>query len=128
MEVFSGIGAVIVEKVDREVAKINAFLCGLLNGLISLAQTVIMLLAMVTEKIPFLEMEKMSPLELAKHQEKLEFIEDFVDLFAEKSKELLEGIKGLFSNGKIWKEISQFFDFLRKKFIQIQDLNEYFWA
>jgi len=128
LEVFSGIGAVIVEKVDREVAKINAFLCGLLNGLISLAQTVIMLLAMVTEKIPFLEMEKMSPLELAKHQEKLEFIEDFVDLFAEKSKELLEGIKGLFSNGKIWKEISQFFDFLRKKFIQIQDLNEYFWA
>ncbi|MGN7865233.1 EndoU domain-containing protein [Chryseobacterium sp. 22458] len=125
LEVFSGIGAVIVEKVDREVAKINAFLCGLLNGLISLAQTVIMLLAMVTEKIPFLEMEKMSPLELAKHQEKLEFIEDFVDLFAVNSKEFLSGIKNIFSEGKIWKEISQFTDMLKKKF---SELNDYFWA
>ncbi|RXM40857.1 hypothetical protein BOQ62_03830 [Chryseobacterium sp. CH21] len=125
LEVFSGIGAIIVEKVDREVAKINAFLCGLLNGLISLAQTVIMLLAMVTDKIPFLEMEKMSPLELAKHQEKLEFIEDFVDLFAQNSKEFLIGVKNLFSDGKIWKELSKVVDGLKKKF---SDLNEYFWA
>lgn len=128
LEVFSGIGAIIVEKVNREVAKINAFLCGLLNSLISLAQTVIMLLAMVTDKIPFLEMEKMSPLELAKHQEKLEFIEDFVDLFTKNSKEFLAGIKSLFSEGKIWKELSKVIDVLKKKFSSIKDYNEYFWA
>lgn len=128
LEVFSGIGAIILEKVDREVAKINAFLCGLLNGLISLAQTVIMLLAMITDNIPFLEMEKMSPLELAKYQEKLEFIEDFVDLFAKNSKEFLVGIKSLFSEGKIWKELSKVIDGLKKMFASIKDYNEYFWA
>lgn len=128
LEVFSGIGAIIGEKINQEVAKINAFLCGLLNGLISLAQTVIMLLAMITDKIPFLEIEKMSPLELAKHQEKLEFIEDFVDLFSKNSKEFLAGIKSLFSEGKIWKELSKVIDGLKKKFASIKDYNEYFWA
>lgn len=119
------IGNFIKEKAGSELAKINAFLCGLLNGLISLAQTIIMLLAMVTDNIPFLEMEKASPLELAKHQEKLEFIEDFVDLFSENSKALLEGVKNLFSDGKIWKEVSKFISGLKKKFLS---LNEYFWA
>ncbi|GAB0156251.1 hypothetical protein CHRYSEOSP005_15150 [Chryseobacterium sp. Alg-005] len=128
LEVFSGVSAIIGEKINQEVAKINAFLCGLLNGLISLAQTVIMLLAMVTDNIPFLEMEKMSPLELAKHQEKLEFIEDFVDLFAKNSKEFLSGIKSLFSEGKIWKELSKVIDGLKKKFASIKDYNQYFWA
>lgn len=125
LDVFTGIGNFIKEKAGMELAKINAFLCGLLNGLISLAQTIIMLLAMITDNIPFLEMEKLSPLELAKHQEKLEFIEDFVDLFAGKSTELLEGIKNLFSEGKIWKEVSKVIDGLKKKF---SSLNEYFWA
>ncbi|PWW29977.1 EndoU domain-containing protein [Chryseobacterium sp. AG844] len=125
LDVISGIGAFIGEKINQEVAKINAFLCGLLNGLISLAQTVIMLLAMITDNLPFLNMEKLSPVELTKHQEKLEFIEDFADLFAENSKEFLSGIKNIFSNGKIWKEISQFTDMLKKKF---SELNDYFWA
>jgi hypothetical protein len=124
----SGIENFIKAELNSEIAKINAFLCGLLNGLISLVQTIIMLLAMVVENFPLFEIEKSSPLELAKHQEKLEFIEDFVDLFAKNSKEFFEGIKNLFSDGKIWKEISDFFDMMKKKFIQIKDLNEYFWA
>ncbi|WP_426476930.1 zincin-like metallopeptidase toxin domain-containing protein [Chryseobacterium sp. CBSDS_008] len=128
LNVVSGIENFIKVELNSEIAKINAFLCGLLNGLISLVQTIIMLLAMVVEKFPLFEIEKSSPLELAKHQEELEFIEDFVDLFAKNSKEFFEGIKNLFSDGKIWKEISQFFDMLKKKFIQIKDLNEYFWA
>ncbi len=125
LDVISGIRAFIGKKINQEVAKINAFLCGLLNGLISLVQTVIMLLAMITDNLPFLNMEKLSPVELTKHQEKLEFIEDFVDLFAENSKEFLSGIKNIFSNGKVWKEISQFTDMLKKKF---SELNDYFWA
>ncbi|WP_332453644.1 zincin-like metallopeptidase toxin domain-containing protein [Chryseobacterium aquaticum] len=128
LNVVSGIESFIKAELNSEIAKINAFLCGLLNGLISLVQTIIMLLAMVVENFPLFEIEKSSPLELAKHQEKLEFIEDFVDLFAKNSKEFFEGIKNLFSDGKIWKEISDFFDMLKKKFIQIKDLNEYFWA
>ncbi|ODM52475.1 hypothetical protein BAX95_05635 [Elizabethkingia meningoseptica] len=115
----------IKEKAGIELAKINAFLCGILNGLISLAQVIMMLLAMVTENIPILEIEKLSATELAKHQEKLEFIEDFVDLFSENAKILLEGIKDLFKDGKVWKELSLFASELKKKFLS---LNEYFWA
>lgn len=128
LNVVSGIENFIKAELNNEIAKINAFLCGLINGLISLVQTIIMLLAMVVEKFPIFEIEKSSPLELAKHQEELEFIEDFVDLFAKNSKEFFEGVKNLFSDGKIWKEISEFSDMLKKKFIQIKDLNEYFWA
>ncbi|SEM14528.1 EndoU nuclease [Chryseobacterium taichungense] len=128
LNVVSGIENFIKAELNNEIAKINAFLCGLINGLISLVQTIIMLLAMVVEKFPIFEIEKSSPLELAKHQEELEFIEDFVDLFAKNSKEFFDGIKNLFSDGKIWREISQFFDMLKKKFIQVKDLNEYFWA
>jgi hypothetical protein len=115
----------IKEKVGIELAKMNAFLCGILNGLISLGQVIILLLAMVVDNIPFLENEKTSLVELAKHQEKLEFIEDFVDLFAEKSTKILDGITSLFSDSKIWKEVSAFLSGLKKKFI---NLNEYFWA
>lgn len=125
LNVISGIGAFIGEKINQEIAKINAFLCGILNGLISLGQLVIVLLAMITDNLPFLEMEKLSSLELTKHQEKLEFVEDFVDLFAKNSKEFLVGIKNLFSDGKLWKELSKVVDSLKKKF---SDLNEYFWA
>jgi len=126
--VAKNISVVIKEKVTREVAKMNAFLCGVINGLISLAQTIILLLAMVTDNIPMLDAEKTTVLELAKHQEKLEFIEDFVDLFSENAKALLEGVKDLFSNGKIWKEVSAFVDLVRNKYIQVRDLNEFFWA
>ncbi|MPS74625.1 MAG: hypothetical protein E2590_15940 [Chryseobacterium sp.] len=115
----------IKEKVGIELAKMNAFLCGILNGLISLGQVIILLLAMVVDNIPFLENEKTSLVELAKHQEKLEFIEDFVDLFAENSTKILEGITSLFSDNKIWKGVSEFLSGLKKKFLS---LNEYFWA
>ncbi|PTT33992.1 hypothetical protein DBR28_14065 [Chryseobacterium sp. HMWF028] len=128
LNVVSGIENFIKVELNSEIAKINAFLCGVLNGLISLAQTIIMLLAMVVEKFPLFEIEKSSPLELAKHQEELEFIEDFVDLFAKNSKEFLVGIKSLFSEGKIWKELSNVIDVLEKKFALIKDYNEYFWA
>ncbi|WP_370899423.1 zincin-like metallopeptidase toxin domain-containing protein [Chryseobacterium gossypii] len=125
LDIVSGIGSIISEKLNQEIAKINAFLCGILNGLISLVQLIIMLLAMIVDNLPIFELEKLSPLELTKHQEKLEFIEDFVDLFNENAKEFLNGIKKLFTDDKIWKEVSSFISFLRKRF---SNLNEYFWA
>lgn len=125
LDIVSGIGSIISEKLNQEIAKINAFLCGILNGLISLVQLIIMLLAMIVDNLPIFELEKLSPLELTKHQEKLEFIEDFVDLFNENVKEFLNGVKKLFTDDKIWKEVSSFISFLRKKF---SNLNEYFWA
>lgn len=123
--IISGIGSIISEKLNQEIAKINAFLCGILNGLISLVQLIIMLLAMIVDNIPIFELEKTSALELAKHQEKLEFIEDFVDLFDKNAKEFLNGIKKLFTDDKIWKDISTFISGLAKK---ISNYNEYFWA
>jgi hypothetical protein len=125
LNIVSNIGSIISKKLNREIAKINAFLCGILNGLISLVQMIIMLLAMIVDNLPIFELEKMSTLELAKHQEKLEFIEDFVDLFDENAKEFLSGVKKLFTDDKIWKEVSTFISFLTKKF---SNLNEYFWA
>lgn len=100
LDIVSNIGNVISEKLNREIAKINAFLCGILNGFISLVQLIIMLLAMIVDKLPIFELEKMSALELAKHQEKLEFIEDFVDLFDENAKEFLSGFSPMIKYGK----------------------------
>lgn len=125
LDIVSGIGSIISEKLNQEIAKINAFLCGILNGLISLVQLIIMLLAMVVDNLPISELERLSPLELTKHQENLEFIEDFVDLFNENAKEFLDGVRKLFTDDKIWKEVSSLISFLRKKF---SNLNEYFWA
>ncbi|MCQ4142000.1 zincin-like metallopeptidase toxin domain-containing protein [Chryseobacterium sp. EO14] len=124
-DIVSDIGSIITEKLNQEIAKINAFLCGILNGLISLVQMIIMLLAMIADNIPIFELEKLSPLELTKYQEKLEFIEDFVDLFDKKAKEFLNGIKKLFTDEKTWKDISTFISGLAKK---ISNYNEYFWA
>ncbi|MDR2237485.1 MAG: hypothetical protein LBE92_15295 [Chryseobacterium sp.] len=124
-DIISDIGSIITEKLNQEIAKINAFLCGILNGLISLVQLIIMLLAMIVDNIPIFELEKTSALELAKHQEKLEFIEDFVDLFDKNAKEFLNGIKILFTDDKIWKDLSTFISGLAKK---ITNYNEYFWA
>lgn len=124
-DIVSDIGSIITEKLNQEIAKINAFLCGILNGLISLVQLIIMLLAMIVDNIPFFELEKTSALELAKHQEKLEFVEDFVDLFDKNAKEFLNGIKKLFTDDKIWKDLSAFISGLAKK---ITNYNEYFWA
>lgn len=123
--IVSDIGSLIIEKSNQEIAKINAFLCGILNGLISLVQLIIMLLAMIVDNIPIFELEKTNALELAKHQEKLEFIEDFVDLFDKNAKEFLNGIKKLFTDENIWKDISTFISGLAKK---ISNYNEYFWA
>lgn len=123
--IISNIRNIITEKLNQEIAKINAFLCGVLNGLISLVQLIIMLLAMIVDNLPIFELEKLSPLEIAKHQEKLEFIEDFVDLFDKNAKEFLNGIKKLFTDEKTWKDISIFISDLAKK---IADKNEYFWA
>lgn len=124
-DIISDIGSLITEKLNQEIAKINAFLCGILNGLISLVQLIIMLLAMIVDNIPIFELEKTSALELAKHQEKLEFIEDFVDLFDKNAKEFFNGIKKLFTDDKIWKDLSNFISGLAKK---ITNYNEYFWA
>ncbi|WP_294271305.1 zincin-like metallopeptidase toxin domain-containing protein [uncultured Chryseobacterium sp.] len=123
--IVSDIGSLIIEKSNQEIAKINAFLCGILNGLISLVQLIIMLLAMIVDNIPIFELEKTSALELAKHQEKFEFIEDFVDLFDKNAKEFLNGIKKLFTDENIWKDISTFISGWAKK---ISNYNEYFWA
>lgn len=124
-DIISDIGSIITEKLNQEIAKINAFLCGILNGLISLVQLIIMLLAMIVDNIPIFELEKLNPLELAKYQEKLEFIEDFVDLFDKNAKEFLNGIKKLFTDEKTWKDISTFISGLAKK---VTNYNEYFWA
>jgi len=117
-------GQLVKNKLGHDLAMANAFLCGLANGLISLVQTILMLLAFVVDKIPLLEVEKMTPSELVKHQEKLEFVEDTIDLLEEKVPHLVDAIKLLITDNKIWRELTSFCKLLKNK---IANLNQYFW-
>ncbi len=119
------VGPLIKNQLGHDLALANAFLCGLINGLISLVQTILMLLALLIDKFPLLEIEKGALPELVKHQEKLEFIEDTVDLLEEKGSHLVDSIKILVTNTKIWKELRRFFGNLKD---EVANLNEYFWA
>lgn len=109
--------------VQHELAKINAFLCGLINGLISLLQSILAIISLIVGNIPFLELEKLTPTAIAEHQEKLEFIEDLLDTISENASQIFDGIKSGIKNfgsdlGKFIREIGN----------KIKGLSEYYWS
>ncbi|MGV7105996.1 EndoU domain-containing protein [Flavobacterium sp. U410] len=113
----------------QAIAMANALLCGIINGLLSLLQTILGLLAFLVGNFPLNEIEKALPKALAEHQEKLEFIEDFIDLITENIKSIFEGILNVFLNIKIWSDFFTFVKSLWKKGINtLKNTNEYFWA
>lgn len=115
----------VVELASELAAILNAFLCGLINGVVSLLQTVLSILAFIVDNISILELENLSLEKIAKHQEKLEFVEDFADMIFNNAKQLFEGMISFVTNLTIWKEMASFVEIVAKKFTAY---NKYFWA
>ncbi len=111
--------------ISEQLALLNAFLCGLINGIISLFQTVIVVLSFVVNNISILELEKVSKTEISKHQEKLEFVEDLIDLISENAVELFSGLLTIVTTTKIWDEAVKFIAEVSKK---VTSYSKYFWA
>ena len=118
------INDVVKEKINENVALLNAFLCGLINGLISLLQMVILLLGFVIDNIPFWEVEKTSSREAIDEREKqFEFIEDVVDIITENASSLFTGLIKTFINLP-----RDFVNLVRDLTVQVRKKSQYFWA
>ncbi len=110
---------------SEQLAILNAFLCGLINGIVSLFQTVIVVLSFIVDNISIFELEKVSKTEISKHQEKLEFVEDLIDLISENAVELFSGLLTIVTTTKIWEEAVKFIAEVSKK---VTSYSKYFWA
>ena len=110
---------------SEQLAVLNAFLCGLINGIVSLFQTVIVVLSFIVDNISIFELEKVSKTEISKHQEKLEFVEDLIDLISENAVELFSGLLTIVTTTKIWDEAVNFIVEVSKK---VASYSKYFWA
>lgn len=114
---------------NQKATILNAFLCGLINGIISLFQTIVIILAFVVDNISILELEKTSKTEISKHEEKLEFVEDLIDLLKENTTELFSGIISFVTDSKLWTETTKLIDDIWKSSVNaIKNTNRYFWA
>lgn len=120
-EISSKIG----EYISEQLAILNAFLCGLINGIISLLQTIVAVVSIIVDRIPVLELEKVNPTAITAQQEKLEFIEDLIDIVSDNTTKIFTGIITMVTDTKIFKEAISFFKEIAKK---IGKLNKYFWA
>jgi hypothetical protein len=110
---------------SEQLAVLNAFLCGLINGIVSLFQTVIVVLSFIVNNISILELENISKTEISKHQEKLEFVEDLIDLISDNAVELFSGLITIVTTTKIWEEAIKFIAEVSKK---VTSYSKYFWA
>lgn len=109
--------------IENALAVFNAFLCGLANGLISLLQMVVWLVAFAVDNIPIFEQENFSKEKLAEHQQKLEFIEDLIDTIQINISDIF---KGIIANLKtIGTEINAF---VKEVGTKLANLSQYFWA
>lgn len=117
------LSSVLKNEVRAELAKLNSFLCGLINGIISFLQSILAIVSFVVGNIPFLELEKISPNAIAEHQEKLEFIEEMVDLISENASQIFDGIKS-----SILTFGDDMYKFTYNIAQKIKGYSEYFWA
>ncbi len=111
------------KQIENNLALFNAFLCGLANGIISLFQTIVGLLAFVIDNIPILELENLSKEKIFAQQEKLEFIEDLVDTVSNNISELFEGLIKTIKTFPA--ELAKFAKAIGNK---IKGLSQYFWV
>ena len=109
--------------IEEELAMMNAFLCGLINGILSLVQSIIAILAFVIDNFQLLELERLSKENLNAQQQKTEFVEDLIDLLLDNVEEIFKGMLSLV--------LTLPGDLLRLgKYIgeEIKGLSKYFWA
>ncbi len=118
------INDVVREKINENVALLNAFLCGLINGLISLLQMVILLLGFVVDNIPLLEAEKAFSREaIDKRDKQFEFIEDVLDTITENVSGLFVGLIKTFVNLP-----KDFVKFVKELTVKLKNKSQYFFA
>lgn len=117
-------------KLVNEGAKVlNAFLCGLCNGFISLIQSVVTLLAFAIEKIPLpaidgsFSLKKSSLQTVQENQKYLELAEDIIDILQENIPILLQNVKEIF--GALRSSIVTAFE---KIWQSLKTASIYFWA
>ena len=104
-------------------ATLNAFLCGVVNGVISLLQTVLALLSMILGNIPQFELEKLTKENAAGREYYLELAEDLTDLIAKNLHLLFDGLK------KAAKDLARELPKLIKELAQtLRGYSHYFWA
>lgn len=118
------LSTVVKEKINQNVTLLNAFLCGLLNGLLSLLQFVVMLIGFAIDNIPFLELEKTFTKEaINERAKKLEFVEDILEVITNNVTELFNGfVKTLLT---LPRELFKFVQSLWRKF---RNVSQYFLA
>ncbi|GLB53457.1 hypothetical protein NBRC110019_24980 [Neptunitalea chrysea] len=109
----------------KELAIINAFLCGILNGLISTVQLIMSLVALLIDNISFIEMEDFSPEKIAEQQKKLEFVEDLVDVVRENGIEVFDKLVTYVSTSEYVKD---FIDLAKMIVKKVKGYNIYSWA
>jgi len=105
------------------IAVVNAALCGIANGLISLLQMILGLVAFAVDNIPILEVEKISKSTINSFQEKLEIVEDMIDIVQENISHIFLELRKLI--GSIGKNISTLIQSLKSK---LPNISKYSWA
>lgn len=118
-----------IEKtIKGELAMVNAFICGIINGVISLIQLVLLLVSLIVNNMPLMDIRTFS--QIAENQKILEFIEDLVDV-------IYEGVSGMELNlGKLItdfvknyvKMISFGVELVGKGLVKLTEFSRYFWA
>ncbi len=111
----------IKSEIAQEVALFNAFLCGLVNGLISLLQLVVLLIGFVIDNIPFLEAEKgFSKKAINQRQAQFEFVEDLIDTITDNISSVFKGMVKSFVNFK-----NEFSRFIIEMVHKIKNVSKY---
>ena len=83
----------IKEEITKNTALFNALLCGLINGVISLLQIVVLIIGYIIDNFAILEVEKpFSREELDKREQRLEFVEDLIETLGERSEKIFNGL------------------------------------
>lgn len=126
---FDKIKQLIKNESAEKLALLNAFLCGIINGLLSLLQSILWLLGVFVDYLPVYNLDEAYETFIKYNQEKLEFIEDLVDLISTNSKKIIEGIINIVTDSNTYKEIFKFVESLWKKGLgKLGAKSKYFWA
>lgn len=114
----------IKQLVQESFAFVNAFLCGLVNGLNSLVQFLLNILAFIIDNLPILEnASEITQETRARVNRNIEVLEDVIELIVEKATDLFNTIKD--SIRAIISGITLFIDFIGEQF---EKSTRYFWA
>lgn len=114
-----------VDLAAEVMALLNAIVCGMVNGFISIIQTILSIVELVSKVTPFNLAAQALPENLLKYQETMELVEDAIDLLTENAAAIFKGLIDTLTDKETWKQLSSFIHALWRKFT---DTNTYFWA